>query len=152
MKNFMILLLALVSSASFAGQTITCRAVTKSGVLKPENGFVKLTLEYNKNGQLSFKKSDVEAKNFMKDKNDPAMTTLEIRSINESDKNSKVEYTTIFFGSDEGMLDIQMHFDYHIMKQNFQGKKATFVIGSEDANPETGFAFGTDVICNSRLN
>ncbi|MGZ3723065.1 MAG: hypothetical protein ACXVA9_09055 [Bdellovibrionales bacterium] len=150
MKSLVIALL-FSSISAHAGQSITCHQLTKSGAVKANGGTVKLNLEYKLGEDVSKTKSTVSVTGFTKDKSNTELSSLTIRAVNQSEPKSGKAYTVFFFDNPNGMLDIQLQFDARVLNEDFNGEKAEFVIGSEDANPETGFAFGYPVVCNGRL-
>ena len=79
---------------------------------------------------------------------------MKILGLSQSPNNSDKNYAVLFIFPEigDGMLDVQMQFDTRILGLSFEKEKATFVISSEDANPDTGFAFGIELTCKSTLD
>ena len=151
MKNILIFLALSVSSATYANQSIACREINRDGSVKKKGRTIGLNLKSNKDGSLNADKSRIKLKGFAKRNEDSLLESLTIISLNESEPDSKNAYATLFLDDPEGMLDVQLQFKSRILGYGFTSRRATFVIGSDDANPETGFAFGFDVTCRSRL-
>ena len=139
-----------LSVSAFASQSINCEQLNKSGSIKENGASLSITLASNRNGSLNEEKSRVKSSGFLKDDSE---FLLQVRALNESKTRAERPYATLFLseGNDE-VLDIQLQFDRRILGQEFSEETASFVIGSDDANPETSFSVGYKVLCNSYLN
>lgn len=133
-------LIALISFASvsaFASQTITCQQISKDGSLRKKGIAISLI---TKQGSAAIVKG---------------LEGLEeqvVRSIHQGTAINGKEFTTIFLlpKFDDGMLDLQLQFDAHVLRRNFSGVKATYVVGSDASEPEVAFAHGYDMICDGK--
>ena len=110
MKSLVAAFLFVFSLPAFAGQSVNCREVNKSGTIKQNGGTIKLSLETKRNGSLNEKESTVKVTGFIRNHSDSVLSSMEIRSINESKANSENAYATLFLDSRNGgeMLDIQL--------------------------------------------
>ncbi len=145
MKSVLVTLIALSSISAFAAQTIECRQINKSGSIKKKGIELTVTMTSKKAGRIA-------VKGLTKDPTDN-MNTLVVRSVNEGTViRNGAPFTNIFLTpkNDDGMLDIQLQFDAHVMNKVFSNEKATFVIGSDSAEPETSWAYGYDMVCNGQ--
>lgn len=152
MNLLMVVLIMVSTSAAFASQSVFCRETTSSGKLKANGGTINMNLEFNQDGTLSAVRNSIKVIGFTKNPHDLALDSLKLRSADQSKKNADRAYTILFIENDSDLpLDIQLQFNSRILKKNFSSEPGTFVIGSEDANPETGFSFGSPVVCRSRV-
>jgi len=149
MKFFSAILVILFSVPAFAAQTVNCRELNRDGSLKAGGGKVRVQLEYNANGKLSTARSKVKATGWTREGSD-LLDNMRVITVSNGIAINGAHYSTFFFDDQIGELDIQLQFNRHVMKQSFSNYPANFVISSDDANPETGFAFGYPVTCNSR--
>lgn len=143
--------LVLASTVAMADQMITCRQITKNGAIRGNGSTIVVTLDMDSKGNVDTDKSKIEVKKLTKDPNS-ILNDLKMLAINQGQATDGHQYTTLFFTdvADE-MLDIQLQFNELVLNRAFKSVPASYVIGSEDANPETGFAFGYDVVCESRV-
>ena len=155
MKALIVSLVLSISASAFAGQTISCVEINKSGSKKVKGGSLALQIVTNADGTVNDDASLLTTSGFLRDKSDTSYSQMTVRSVGEGVTiQGQNEFTTVFLTpvQDDGMLDIQLQFDTHIVGKTFSKTPATFVIGSDDANPETSFAFGFKVVCESQLN
>lgn len=136
-----------ISTTAFADQTISCQQINTNGSLKTKGIGLILTMTSKSSGYA-------EVKGLHREAVMNGLNELEVRSINQGTAIDKSKYTTVFLAPkiDDEMLDIQLQFKAIVIGKNFSDTHADFVIGSEDANPETGFAFGYNMICNSEVD
>jgi hypothetical protein len=139
---FSLFLISAFSVSAFAEQKINCRQINKNGTVKTNGIGLSLSMASAKSGAA--KVTGIK---------DSRLSELVVHSTTEGKRNG-FEYTTIFLTpkEDDGMLDIQLQFDTLVLGRNFSHVKATYVVGSDDANPETGFSIGFDMTCNSRVH
>lgn len=149
MRRLNLLLVLNLATPAFATQTIDCHQIDRKGNEMTKGGTVHLQIEFLKDGTIDVDSSLVEVKGFTRKNRSSLLDSLKLLSVNQSRKESPREYTTIFFEEAEGMLDIQLQFDSKVIDESFTVREATFVIGSEDANPEYGFAYGYKMNCRS---
>jgi len=143
MKTFILFLSFLaISSTAFADQTIECHELNPSGSIKAKGIKLNLIMTTKKTGTVVV----------------TGLKSLETMNINGSNEGTGLythkDYTTLFMTptSEDHMLDIQLQFDAKILRKEFSNLRADFVIGSEDANPETGFSFGFVMACSGQIN
>lgn len=146
------LITALFPTSAFAKQTVVCKQINDSRTIKKNGRTVTLNLVMNRDGSLSTSRTRVKTTGFARDKNDLVYTSMKVRSVNESQQGVEYDFTNFFLEPEraDSMLDIQLQFDARVLTDGFNGQRATFVIGSEDANPETAFAFGFYLLCHQR--
>ena len=147
MKPILAILTALtLSSAAWGGQTIRCKQINEDGALKKKGIELILTMTSKKSG---FAQVNGLNRNAIMN----GLNELKVQGINQGTAIDDSKYTTIFLApkEDEGMLDIQLQFNSIVLGKNFSQTRAVYVIGSDDANPETSFSYGYDMICNGKI-
>lgn len=143
MKNVILGLIAISSFSVSAAQSINCRQINKSGSIT-KNG-IELTLKLT-----SKKTGSASVKGLTKNPSD-SINQLVVRGVNQGTAGDGSNYTTLFLRpkNDDGSLDIQLQFSAAVLGKVFANNKASFVVASDSANSEYGFAYGYDVVCSS---
>lgn len=147
MKSLIAIAFVLSSFAAQAEQQIVCRQVNKNGQLTANGGKIEMFFELTSRGQVNKKQFMVVMSNFSK-----SSVEISLQSVSQSHSRASSPYTTFSFDSStHETLEIQLRFKDAVVGKSFRNVPAVFSVGSEDANPETGFGFGYDLVCNGRF-